>query len=110
MISVAMPVWQGHDRTDIISQITRSACEKLQKKQKLKQKHHTLFSWIACSSQKRRLMRLTKGAAENTKPVTRNPGLKIKEKKKTAAGQITKQEQKMRKQWQKNVNTVAKEI
>ena len=78
-----MPVWQGSDRTDIISQITRSAREKLQKNQKLKQKHHTLFSWIAslsCWSQKRRLMHLTKGAAENTKPVARNPKVKAKRK------------------------------
>ena len=52
-------------------------------------------------------MHLTKGAAENTKPGARNPKVKAKRNQqqdnKTAA-------KKMQKQWQKNVNTVAKEI
>ena len=52
-------------------------------KKKLKQKHHTLFAWLgslSCWSQKRRVMRLTKGAAENTKHVARNPKVKAKRK------------------------------
>ena len=79
-----MPVSQGSDRTEIISQITRSACEMLQKKiTKSLSKNTTHFSRRLLPypvDLRRRPMRLTKGAAENTKPVARNPKVKAKRK------------------------------